>query len=218
MNYRWLYKFIECDTLIVFFNGWGMTEKVISGLKNEGCDVLVLGGYDTQNIDTDVFSTYKNVYLVAWSMGVWFASLVGFSKISNIRKKIAFCGTVKAMDDVFGIPKSVFEATVNGLSERSREKFAMRIFGGKKAYDAVGQDILTPFDESEKELHFWAENASECVDENQWDVAVVGCNDMIYSAENQMNYWKNNAARIVELQSEHYPFGAYESWKEIIEL
>lgn len=218
MIYSWLHKSTECGTLIVFFNGWGMTQRVVQHLDVQGYDVLVLGGYDGKDIDYNVFDGYKNIYLVAWSMGVWYASTLGLEEKVHFKQKIAFCGTVKAVDNTYGIPKNVFEATVAGLSERSREKFAMRIFGGKKAFDAMCNDVLVPFDDAKKELFFWSENKDKVFENGPWNTSFIGLDDMIYPIEAQRLYWQENGAKTVECKCSHYPFGQFASWKEIIEL
>ena len=52
MQYKWLNK-QENKNLIVFFNGWGMDEKVVQHLKF--CDFDVLTFYDYRTFEIESF-------------------------------------------------------------------------------------------------------------------------------------------------------------------
>ena len=71
MKYKWLNK-VNNQKLIIFFNGWGMDESVVSHLDCENYDILMF--YDYNTLDTDFDFESLNIYpkknLIAWSMGV----------------------------------------------------------------------------------------------------------------------------------------------------
>ena len=50
------------------------------------------------------FQKYKNKYLISWSMGVMISSIFGL-KLGKLDKKIAINGTIKPIDDNYGILK-----------------------------------------------------------------------------------------------------------------
>ena len=71
------------DKLIVFFNGWAMDENAIRHLECGNFDVLII--YDYRDISSFDFESYKEKYLIAWSMGVMVCNL--FYDILNTVKK-----------------------------------------------------------------------------------------------------------------------------------
>ena len=96
--------------LIVFFSGWGMDEKSVSHLDFSGFDVLVF--FDYRNLQTDEnvwhdINAYSEIFLVGWSMGVMISSIFA-NKICKITKKIAVAGTLKPIDDNYGIPVKIY--------------------------------------------------------------------------------------------------------------
>ena len=72
MKYNWFNK-SNNKQLIIFFNGWGMDETIVSHLSAEEYDVVIL--YDYNNLSLDInFEEYQESHIVAWSMGVMTAS------------------------------------------------------------------------------------------------------------------------------------------------
>ena len=93
MNYKWIRK-NNSDKIIIFFNGWGMDEYIVSHLDCEDFDVIVF--YDYSNLDINIdFLNYKEKHLVAWSTGVMTATLFDFGKLDSA---IAICGTPRPID------------------------------------------------------------------------------------------------------------------------
>ena len=91
MKYKWLNK-SNNKKLIVFFNGWGMDEKVVSHLSFNDFDVLMFYNYtDTDKSDFD-FSNYEYKILLAWSMGVYVSNIY-YETFKGFDKYIAINGT-----------------------------------------------------------------------------------------------------------------------------
>ena len=98
------------EKLILFFTGWGMDENSVK-LKQDSYDLITVFNY--RNINTDFLEkvkSYKEIYIIAWSMGVIFASYF-MDKIKNVKESIAINGTLKIIDDKFGINTKIFDAT-----------------------------------------------------------------------------------------------------------
>ena len=106
MKYKWLNK-VNNDDLIVFFNGWGMDESVVSHLDFANHDLLMF--YNYNSIETDFpfyeLDKYSTKTLVAWSMGVMTASLFDI----NYDYKVAINGTLKPIDNMYGIPVRIYD-------------------------------------------------------------------------------------------------------------
>ena len=109
MKYKWL-NINQNNKVIVFFNGWGMDESVVHHLDFSDYDVLMF--YDYNNLDTNFdfnsLDKYKNKSLIAWSMGVMVATLFN----QKYTSATAINGTLKPIDNEFGIPQRIYDLTI----------------------------------------------------------------------------------------------------------
>ncbi len=206
MQYKWLQKNIS-QNLIIFFNGWGMNEKAVQHLdkenqitKNFDC----LHFYDYQNITmpTIDFSTYQHIYLIAWSMGIYMSNALTLP----YTKKIAFCGTGNPISIKEGIPPKVYQLTINNFNEQTQA-----IFNKKIGFSLNSQQTNTAL---KNELI--AIQEYQFTKKTFFDIAFIAKNDCIFPFENQKNYWEHNANKSIILETKHYPFHLFTSWKEIL--
>ena len=96
--------------LILYFSGWGMTPVAVEHLERpEGYDLLSLWYYaeGAETLDFD-FSRYRELRIVAWSMGVWAVDsfVAAHPELRGlIHSATAVAGTGYPMDDRLGIPQ-----------------------------------------------------------------------------------------------------------------
>jgi len=218
MKKHWLNKQGNKDC-ILFFNGWGMDEKAIRYLDSSNFDICMFNEYhELSSIDEDL-SQYDAIYVVAWSLGVWVASHILSQSSLKIAKAIAINGTQQPIDDKLGISPSIFQLTLNTWDDKNRSKFYIRMFGGQRQYILLSDRISDDEPNKQKqELSHILQQVflNEEVDFN-FDCALIGTNDLIFTSVNQKNYW-NAKTRIVEIEIPHYPFTLFESWDQIIKL
>ena len=95
------------ENLLIFFTGWGCDEFEFQHLESDS-DVLLLYNYKDMNLDFD-FSKYKKINLIAFSAGVFIASIFNFAdfKINKIDKKIAIDGNPYLFDENLGLSKEM---------------------------------------------------------------------------------------------------------------
>lgn len=221
MKHQWLAK-KGGDRLIVFFNGWGQDARAVAHLSGEA-DVLMLYAYHGgKDFDFSSLQEYGQVDVAAWSMGVWYASLLDWEKLKeklNIRRAVALCGTMPAIDDTLGIPAAVFEATLSGLTPRSLEKFVLRMAGGVTAYreGPLSQAGSRSFEDVRAELAWWKDRF-RVPDKAIWQKALVGLQDGIFPPENQSRAWAQAGVDTVEKDMPHYPLAGMKSWNEVFEF
>lgn len=223
MRYQWLVKNGN-DRLIVFFNGWGQDAGAVAHLS-AGADVLMLYAYhDGTDFEFSTLWEYKDIDIAAWSMGVWYASLLDWEKLKeklNVRRTVALCGTMQAIDDDLGIPTGVFEATLSGLMPRSLEKFGMRMAGGVADYrkSPLSKAGSRTFEDIRDELVWWKDHFRRPVPgEVVWQKALVGLRDGIFPLENQLKAWVLAGVDTVEKDLPHYPLAEMGSWDEVFDL
>ncbi len=193
--------------VILIFAGWGMDSSPFEGLMRPGYDIVVLWDYRDMSFPEDLVSNYSEVVLFAWSMGV----LVSLPVIPLIKErltlKLAVNGTPYPVDNEYGIPEAVFMGTLEGLCERTVEKFRMRMCGGSKAYsDFRNCEPVRSVEELRSELESLralALSRPECSD--KWDHAVIGNGDAIFPPNNQLAAWKAHARSVSLYSGPHLP-------------
>lgn len=211
MKYKWLTQNYKNDNLIYFFNGWGMDESVLNILKKPlNTDILMFYDYQNLDINNDVFDEclkYKNKYLISWSMGVMISTIFAH-KLGKLNKKIAINGTIKPIDDNYGILKKIYDLTINNFNQSSCEKFIKRMFVKNGSFILPKRTL----DELKNEL-ICLKNYKG--DENiSFDLVYISEYDKIITAKNQLNFWKNRNEKIVMLNCGHFPFFNFKSLNE----
>lgn len=202
MKFKWLQN-KGSKELIIFFNGWGMDDFIVSSLDCGDYDVIVLYDYNDLDFDIDL-SMYEKKHVVAWSMGVMIADMFD---IKNVVSATAICGTPKAIDDVYGIPEKIYNLTVRGFSELSAKKFMKRMFIDIPKIEKFSDRT---FESQKTELVQMLEYKP--LGKMKYTRAIIADNDRIIPTVNQQNYWKN--AKIVH--SGHCPFELFSSWEELL--
>ena len=166
--------------LLLFFNGWGMDERLLGMIEPPaGRDLLAVCDYtDLQGADAvrAAVARYPAADLVAWSMGVWAAATVFGSAGARFDKAVAVNGTGRPIDDEYGIPAGLFHATLDNFSERARDSFFRRMCDGR---DACGEFLphapLRDVEDQRRELLALARDAGAGVQPpGPFTSAVVG--------------------------------------------
>lgn len=209
---KWINK-KENKKLIVFYNGWGMDENILTNFNHQDFDVYTLNNFNIERPITENFSTYSEKHLIAWSLGVFFANFDS----NNFNQKIAINGTLNPIDKNEGILPEIFDGTINTWNEKNREKFYLRICGNTENYQKFLQ--IAPnrdYNEQKEELIFIKNEIEKANNRNEtFNKSICGLGDNIFSVKSQKNFWKNIA---IEVNIPHFPFFFFNSWNEIIEL
>jgi pimeloyl-[acyl-carrier protein] methyl ester esterase len=119
--------------LIVFCNGWGMDRWPLSDLATDAFAVVVLSDYhrldglDGLETVRAELPCYQRRYLICWSMGVWAGQRLFAQDRGLFARWIAINGTLRPVDDRFGIPVDIFSATLEEFSSSILERFYRRM-------------------------------------------------------------------------------------------
>lgn len=203
---------------ILFFNGWGMDENIIKHLVvSDNYDVIEIHDYHQFEMPEIKLKQYNEIYVIAWSMGIWAAEHL--LPLWNIQatKSIAINGTGLPCDDQFGIPVKVFVHTLNTWNEANRKKFMLRTMGGKTNYE----DWISacPERESKNQQDELASIYHQLDEKKQasfhWDLALIGENDLIFNPLNQYAYWKDKCS-VKRINTTHFAFDIFKNFEEII--
>ncbi|MBO6087749.1 DUF452 family protein [bacterium] len=209
------------DTLLIFFTGWGCDEYEFEHLKSD-CDVLLLYDYTNLNLDFD-FSKYKNFDLIAFSAGVFTASIFKFD--FEINKKIAISGNPYLFDEHLGLSSEIQNILYN-INEENADYFARNYLiktddewenfrHSKRTFESCRVEF-----DSLKEIY----KANKQNVKDIFDFAIIGDNDKIFNLSAQKEFYgeklfiAQNAGHNLFFRLENYEelFERIKSWQEKI--
>jgi len=208
------------DQLVVLFGGWGSDENVFIPLCRDDFDFILFYNYSADEaLVLPEMKTYNRITVIGWSIGVWAAEYLSPKTGIKADLNIAVNGTPLPADDRYGIPLSMFEGTLNNITEENMSKFYHRMFGDKKTYLLNSERIPH---RSVKSLHDelrWLYNRIMEQKEPgfKWDYAVISESDRIFPAKNLKSYWgKADETHKVIVPFPHYLFHKWESYNDFI--
>ena len=192
--------------IILFFAGWGMDATPFQTFSELGKDCMVVYDYSDFNADFDI-SGYSGYYVVAWSFGVYAAAHWMMSQKNKPLKAIAINGTISPIDDDYGIPCKIFDATLNTLSEESLKKFIRRMCGNNINHNWFMENRpARTIDSLRNELIAMKEISSQHPPVfDKWDVAYISEKDYIFPTDNQTRAWNNISKHIILNGEYHLP-------------
>ena len=185
------------DRLVLYFNGWALGPIAVEHLGlPEGHDLLILWDYRSADFEFD-FSLYREIRLVAWSMGIWAADRF-FAASEELRPRVisgtALGGTGYQVDEAVGISEAFFRKTLEGLTEENRVRFDRHMLGGKTyrhLYDevrlrstaALYDEFVRPFTEDQDQPHLLPKPSAFGL----WTRAFIGEDDRVVPPASQEN-------------------------------
>ena len=185
--------------LILFFAGWAMDDKPFAHLARPGYDIAVIWDYRNLHIDWSFTRPYSEICILAWSMGVYAATITTQAIDYKVTARIAVNGTITPIHNTHGIPEAIYHGTLDGLSERNLLKFYRRVCGSAQAYKDFCLNIpQRPLDQLRDELaaiephSILANPVAE-----RWDLAIISRDDAIFPPVNQFRAWDNTPRRMI---------------------
>ena len=201
MKYKWLNR-KDNKKLIVFFNGWGMDEAAVKHLEPEEYDVIMLYDYNNLDMGFGFAGNYQKKYLIAWSMGVMCASLFDL----KYESATAVNGTLKPIDNEFGIPLRIYDLTLRGLTPASVKKFVSNMFKDKTEDFVIKRD----FDNIKNELAVLKTYSANL--DFHFNRIIISSDDKIIPGRNQTAFWGIEP----NIDAGHCPFFLFKSWSELL--
>lgn len=186
--------------LILIFSGWSTSVDQYRDCVFSGWDTAIVSDY--RDLSTlDIPSHYKTVYIFAYSLGVFAASI---HKI-DAAVKVAICGTGYPISDRFGIPKAIFRGTAENLSVRNLAKFHRRMAGSRLKYEQMLTSLpMNPDIDALREELLSIDRYRNFENPDRWHRAYIASDDAIFPPDNQRNYWYEFCCTdVVEINSPH---------------
>lgn len=182
--------------LIMFFAGWGMDDNVFASLSRPGYDLMLVYDYNGDDLDISALDNYEEIVVLAWSMGVFYANLLlrYLGDKLPFTKAVAVNGTLAPIDDCFGIPVNIYEATMRLPDQRAVDKFFRRICGGASRMAALIKAMPDRTVDSLRDelgaIREMVETHPSSADEvERWDEIIVSGSDAIFPPVNMLAAW-----------------------------
>lgn len=204
----------DSTRLLIFFAGFYTDENCFLDFDNQKSDVLYI--YDYSVINFDIFddfdfSPYLEINLMAYSYGVWAAGIINNNKcMPEINKSCAICGTLKPIDDNYGVPKNIFDIMLKSLSADSLKTFEEKMFKGVEIKKSKRQlENLRAELNNIKLLSNMGSNF-------EFDKIILAKKDRIIPYSAQANYWAGHKNQLI-LNTGHFPFYEFENFDEMLD-
>ncbi len=216
-------KWIQQDNkkyLIVFCTGWGMDVTPFIPVPSRSFDILMCFNYADEDNKPDIFllsQQYEKVILLGWSMGVYFGQVHFEADKSLFEKTIALNGTLKPIDDSFGIPQDIFRGTLDRMNEQTLLRFYKRMC---KPADVLRKYLdyrpSRTIEDQHKELEFiYYQNFYEKIENTFYTHVIISDKDLIVPTANQLRFWEDSNTKMIK--TSHFPFYSFRSWDDLID-
>ena len=195
--------------LLLFFAGWGSDERLFDRPVADGYDYLLCFDYRSPDFDYALLDGYREIRLLAWSMGVWAAGQTLAGRDYPWQMRLAVGGTPFPIDDCRGIPEAVFRGTLAHFSDAVLVRFRRRICGtAEQVKEFLSHRPYRPVEELREELQALAACACRPSASFVWDKAIIGTRDKIFPPANQREAWRD--VEVIERDVEHYDGGLFD--------
>ncbi len=205
--------------LLVFCVGWGMDSEPFRPIPSYDYDILIFYDYsetEEKHYILSLFQGYEEVVLLCWSMGVLYGQLK-FRKNEDIFTRcIAVNGTLRPIDDDYGIPETIFKATLDNMNNKSLEKFYQRMCrpGSILPKFLENRPRRSLRDQLNELTTIYHTGNTAKKEHSIFSHVVISSKDLVIPTVNQLSFWGNTPSTI--LKGPHFPFYDFPSWDDFI--
>jgi hypothetical protein len=183
------------ESLVLIFTGWASDERFFAELPETDTDICICSDYRSLQWDEKLFLPYKDICVVAWSMGVFVAEKMLADTNLPLSQAVAFNGTPFPVDDERGIPEAIYDGTESTLTPDNLLKFYRRMCGSSNAYKELLQQNIYFSVEALREALRNIKTFSQKSRFNGSSIftkVIIGSEDRIFPPENQKKAWDNH--------------------------
>lgn len=209
-------------SILLFFSGWSVDYKPFVKLNSQKHDIIFFYNYKNDEIDNTtikLIKSYSKVYIVAWSMGVFMANVISEKYNLKIDRAVAINGSLHPVDNEYGIPEHIFEATLTNLNERNLIKFYKRMCSRNEIYEYFAEYVNVSNIEDYKLQLIFLHDLSKTYSKmrNIFDIAYISTLDAIFPPQNLTRFWENNT-KIMTMELPHFVFHTFNSFDDFLNL
>ncbi len=132
---------------------------------------------------------------------------------------LAINGSLSPINDEEGIPSAIFQGTIDGLNERGRDKFFMRMCGGRSGYANFSKHQAQRTVEDQKEELICLQNMilDRSITWDIFDKVLLSSRDMIFPFKNLEKAWEGKSQKVI-LDLPHFCFSEWNEWDEMLKV
>lgn len=210
MKIDFIKKRQDSTRLILIFAGWSAGPEIVQDIDTPGWDVAVVHDFTQLDLDTGFLNEYYTVYLFAWSLGVYAASLVLPSH--KITAAIAINGTLTPVHDTKGIPCSIYSGTAENLNPRNLLKFRLRMMKNRDEWNLF-KEMFPPVEDErginslQRQLYniFESQKSGRMQNDLNWVRSYISDSDRIFPPDNMKNAWSDMIdTEIISIEGGHF--------------
>ena len=184
------------DKLNLIFLGYGQDGAIFEQLKDSDCaDIALVYDYENEDFDSSVYRKYKDINLIAWSMGVMMAPKVLDKNglLDKVTSSSAINGTLEGISDEYGIYRRMcFDAKLY-------EEYLK--FRPKRSEESLKSELIF--------IREFSNNPT--VEGFFYNKAFIGLKDKIISHVNQLNSFKKTNTVTQEVECAHYSYELFKN-------
>lgn len=197
---------LKQSRLILIYAGWGMDWRPFVTLQHAGYDIAVIWDYTDLTMRWKPLLRYDEICVMAWSMGVFVASVTMHEILPRVTQRIAVNGTLEPIHPTLGIPPAIWHGTFNGLSPVTVRKFQRRMCMSAAEFAAFSEGIpkRTVASLAREMTALETHTMFHPQQIKRWDMAVIGRHDAIFNPDNQAAAWRDNAP-VKYIDRGHWP-------------
>ena len=214
---QYSYKNNHSQNLILFFSGWGCDEHQFTNLHDTNDDILILFDYQNLNLDFD-FTPYKKIDLIAYSAGVFVASIFQKS-LPPLHKKIAINGNPYLFDKKFGLSTqtiNIFNSITLDNYLEFRRQYMVETEAEYQSYNDL--QSLRSLESCQSELEALQKLYQQYKNQidPDFDLALMAEKDVLFRLSAQKDFYQEKL-RIIP-NARHHIFFKFKSFREILEF
>lgn len=213
MKIHYLHENQESSTAIVVFAGFAGHFSHFSHLDSKH-NVILCYDYSDFAFCFDS-SKYKEIWLLAYSFGVYIATQVFYKH--NCTLAIAINGTNYAIHKNYGIHPSIYKHTMKNFCS---DDFKKSLFMDSLI---LAKDFCFANEANLKQelclLYDFYHNADTLKQQTfAWDKALISTQDSIFPPQSCKNFFMSCNTKMHAIHAPHFPFFAFKSWEEICQI
>ena len=203
-------------------SGWGCDEIPFNRIDSKDYDVLMCYDYRDLSNATDILDElklYQEQHLIGWSLGIYISSILFKDQYKLFASRLAINGSLTPISEDQGIAPAIFQGTIDGLNERGRDKFFMRMCGGRSGFANFAKYQTQRTVEDQKEELICLQNMilDRSITWDIFDKVLLSSRDMIFPFKNLEKAWESKSQKVI-LDLPHFCFSEWNQWDEIIRV
>lgn len=191
---------------IIFFNGWGMDEKIVSHLEIPQNYEFIHINFPYK-LNTKILEKYEKLCFIGWSFGVFYMALFISENHNFLKNKKIYTAVINGVPHL--TEKNILDKRVIALTYKNLCRENLEIFYSKAGIENYISD--KNIEDLKAELKYFAENC--CPVNIYTDKAFISSDDMIVKTEIQKKYYEKNKILFTVVEGKHCIFDKVNSWE-----